>query len=112
MPYMADKDFRQPKYPEITQEQWTVLQAMTPQGCANLLEARDFVADLSPEAKDWLKKADKEKIAELNSTISFNTSTKIIWRFFYIGGGMVVAAFVAVKMFWTTFGEIFTVKMK
>ena len=109
---MADKDFHQPKYPEITQEQWSVLQAMTPQGCTNLLEARDFVADLSPEAKKWLRMADKEKIDQLNSTINFNSSSKIVWRFFYIGGAMIFSAFVGFKVILMTFGEYFMVKIK
>ena len=85
---------------------------MTVQRVANMAAVADDWADLSPEAKGWLRKADKEKIEQLNSTMEFMTSSKIIWKFLWVGGSMIVGAFVGFKVFWTTFGEYFTVKFK
>jgi hypothetical protein len=48
------------KFPEVTQAQWAVLQALTDQRCANLMEAADFIADLPEETKNALMQGDKE----------------------------------------------------
>ncbi len=50
-------DPNRPQYPEITAAQWTLLASLTDQRVVNLLEASDFVSDLSKEAKDFLQTA-------------------------------------------------------
>lgn len=85
---------------------------MTHQRIATLLAAVEFYEDLSPEARTWLRKADKDKIDQLNSTLDFTHASKIIWKFIWVGGGMVVAAFVGFSSLWKTFGEYITVKFK
>lgn len=92
---------RYPAYPQITRAQWAVLSAMTDQRCEHMMEAMDFVADLSPEAKAFLKTADKEKIDQLNDNMHFYSASKTIWKFLWIGGGVVVAGLQA----WKTFGD-------
>lgn len=77
-----------------------------------MMEAADFVADLSPEAKKFLKEADKEKIAQLNSNMEFFATSKAVWKFLWIGGGILVGAIVGASQLWKTFGEYFTVKLK
>lgn len=109
---MTEKHSHEPKqhpaYPEITQAQWAVLSAWTDQRCENMMEAADFVADLSPEAKKFLRDADKQKIEQLNSNIEFYATSKAIWRFLWIGGSMLVGA----ATLWKTLGEYVTVKFK
>lgn len=73
-----------------------------------MMEAADFVADLSPAAKKFLKEADELKIAQLNSNMEFYATSKAIWRFLWIGGSMLVGA----ATVWKTFGDYFTVKLK
>ena len=107
-----ERNWRQPTYPEITHAQWAVLSAMTDQRCEHMMEAMDFYADLSPEAKNFLKSADKNKISELEDNLNFFHTSKAIWRFVYIGGGMLVGGFVLFGQFWKTFGDYFTIKVK
>lgn len=85
---------------------------MTTQRVINLAASADFFEEISPEAREWLRKADEEKILKLNSTIEFMTASKIIWKFLWVGGGMIVAAFAGFSVIWKTFGEFFTVKLK
>jgi mannose/fructose/N-acetylgalactosamine-specific phosphotransferase system component IID len=97
-----------PVYPEITRAQWAVLSAWTDQRCQNMMEAADFVADLSPEAKAFLKSADKQKVRNLNANLEFYANTKAIWRFLWIGGSMLVGA----ATVWKTLGDYISVKFK
>lgn len=106
--HRPDDIVRPPTYPEITRAQWAVLSAWTDQRCENMMEAADFVADLSPEAKAFLKGADKDKIEQLNSNLEFYTTSKAIWRFIWIGGSMLVG----IATLWKTVGEYITVKVK
>lgn len=112
MPNKYIKEGGGPFYPEITEEQWSILSAMTPQRCTNMMEAMDFYSDLSPEAKAFLKAADKTKIEKLNAQLEFFEASKTIWRFIWIGGGMLLAVVVGFTQLWKTFGEWFTVKLK
>lgn len=97
-----------PVYPKITRAQWAVLSAWTDQRCQNMMESADFVADLSPEAKEFLRKADKDKIEQLNSNLEFYSTSKAIWRFIWVGGSVLVGA----ATLWKTLGEYITVKFK
>lgn len=97
---------------EVTDTQEAFWVGLTHQRVANLWAVADDWADLSPEAKAWLRRADKEKIEQLNSTIEFMSASKIIWKFLWVGGGMILAAFVGFTTLWKTFGEFFTVKIK
>lgn len=97
-----------PAYPEITRAQWAVLSAWTDQRCENMMESADFVADLSPAAKKFLREADEKKIKQLNANLEFYATSKAIWRFLWIGGSMLVGA----ATIWKTLGEYITVKFK
>lgn len=101
-----------PAYPQITRAQWAVLSAMTDQRCEHMMEAMDFVSDLSPEAKDFLRKADKKKIKELNSNLEFFATSRAVWKFLMIGGAMLVSIVVGISQLWKAFGEHFTIKFK
>lgn len=81
---------------------------MTDQRVANMWDAAEFIADLSPEAKEWLRKADKEKIAELNASLDIYKTSKAIWRFLLVGGS-VIGGLLTV---WKTLGDYITVKFK
>lgn len=97
-----------PTYPHITRAQWAVLSAWTDQRCENMMEAADFISDLSPEAKKFLRDADKTKIEQLNSNLEFYATSKAIWRFFWIAGSVLVGG----ATLWKTLGEYITVKLK
>jgi hypothetical protein len=99
---------RPPAYPEITPAQWAVLSAWTDQRCANMMGGADFVSDLSPEAKAFLRGADKAKIKQLNSNLEFYATSKAIWRFLWIGGSVLVG----LVTFWKAIGEYVTFKFK
>jgi hypothetical protein len=107
-----ERPFHQPVYPEITRAQWAVLTAMSDQRCANMIEAMDFVADLSPEAKEFLQKADRKKIRQLNENMDFFAASRTIWKFLWIGGGSFVGVVLGAIHLWKTFGEYFSVKLK
>ena len=96
----------------MTDVQEAFMVMMTPQRVANLVEAADLIADLSPEAKEWLRRADKEKIAELEATLKFWNNTNVIWRFLWIGGGTIVAAVVGIAQAWDWLSKLFIVKFK
>lgn len=106
--YRPDDLARTPAYPEITRAQWAVLSAWTDQRCENMMEAADFVADLSPEAKAFFKSADKQKIERLNANIDFYASSRAIWKFFWIGGTMLIGGI----QIWKAFGDYISVKFK
>jgi hypothetical protein len=97
-----------PVFPQITRAQWAVLSAWTDQRCENMMEAADFVADLSPAAKKFLRDADEEKIGQLNANLDFYSTSKAIWKFLWIGGSMLVG----VATLWKTLGDYITVKIK
>lgn len=101
-----------PQYPEITRAQWAVLSAWTDQRCEHMMEAADFIADLSPEAKEFLKGADGAKVKKLNEQLAFYSASKTIWRFLWIGGGMMTGLILGISKLWEAFGEHFTVKLK
>ncbi len=90
---------------DVQMEFWV---GMTAQRVANMWDAADFIADLSPDAKEWLRKADKKKIEQLNANIEFYSTSKAIWRFLWIGGSVVVG----LATMWKTVGEYITVKFK
>jgi mannose/fructose/N-acetylgalactosamine-specific phosphotransferase system component IID len=101
-----------PVFPELTEAQFAVLNALTDQRCANMMEAMDFVSDLSPEAKAFLKSADKDKIQKLTDNMTFFATTKAVWRFLWIGGGVLLGFVVGLSQLWKEFGDHFTVKLK
>lgn len=92
----------------MTDVQKAFMVGMTDQRAANIWDAADFIADLSPEARAWLRGADKEKIEQLNANLEFYATSKAIWRFLWIGGSAVGA----LLTLWKTAGEYITVKFK
>ncbi|WP_445486925.1 hypothetical protein [Rhodopseudomonas sp. RCAM05734] len=97
---------------EVTPEQEAFWVGLTSQRVANLWAAADDWADLSPEAKDFLRKADKAKIKQLDATISFMNAAGIIGKFLWIGAATLFGLFIGVSQPWKAFGEFFTVKIK
>ncbi len=92
----------------MTDVQKAFMEGMTDQRVANMWEAADFIYDLSPEAKDWLRKADKEKIDQLNANLEFYATSRAIWRFLLVGGSVVGG----LLTLWKTVGDYITVKIK
>lgn len=103
---------RRPVYPELTQAQWEVLSALTDQRCANILEGADFIHDLSEEAKEFLRKADKQKIRNLNSTLDSWNAAGIIWKFIWVGGATAFGLFVGITQFWDAVSKYLKVTLK
>jgi mannose/fructose/N-acetylgalactosamine-specific phosphotransferase system component IID len=103
---------RPPVYPEITRAQWAVLSAWTDQRCIHMMEAADFVADLSPEAKNFLKNADEKKIKELNANLEFFSTSRAVWKFIWIGGGILISLVIGISQFIKIAGDYITVKIK
>ncbi len=93
---------------EMTDVQEAFLVGMTDQRAANIWDAADFIADLSPEAREFLLSADKEKIKQLKENMEFYSTSKAIWRFFWVGGSMLLG----LVTLWKTIGEYITVKLK
>ena len=92
----------------ITDVQRAFLKGMTDQRVANMWDAADFIADLSPDTKEFLRKADKQKIEQLDATLKFMNATGIIWKFLLAGG---VTVFGLAKA-WEWLSQFFTVKLK
>jgi len=96
----------------MTDVQEAFLVGMTDQRAANMWDAADFIADLSPEAKEFLRHADKEKIEQLDATLKFMNATNIIWKFLWVGGATIFGLAVGITQFWEWFSKLFTVKIK
>ena len=98
---MTDQD-------KVTDVQKAFLNGMTDQRVANMWDAADFIADLSPDTKEFLRKSDKQTIAQLDATLKFMNATGIVWKFLLAGG---VTLFGFVKA-WEWLSQFFTVKLK
>ncbi len=92
----------------MTDVQKAFLEGMTDQRVANTWDAADFIADLSPETKEFLRKADRQKIEQLDSTLRFMNATGVVWKFLLASG---VTLFGLVKA-WEWLSQYFTVKLK
>jgi len=92
----------------ITDVQRAFLKGMTDQRAANMWDAADFIADLSPETREFLRKADKQTINQLDATLKFMNATGVVWKFLLAGG---VTLFGFVKA-WEWLSQFFTVKLK
>ena len=108
----ASPAFQNPVYPRITRSQWALLNAMSTGNCKDMIDAAVFYGKLSTEAKEWLAKADAEKMSLLNSTLTFFANSKVIWKFLLVGGGMLAGGFITVAGVIKIFGDYFTVKIK
>ena len=85
---------------------------MTDQRVANLWDAAEFVADLSPEAKEWLRHANKAKIEELESTLQFINNANVVRKFLMIAGATIFGGLIAVSQAWEWVSKFFLVKVK
>ena len=85
---------------------------MTDQRVANMWEAAEFISDLSPEAKEWLRHANKDKIEELESTLQFINNANIVRKFLMIAGATIFGIIVAVAQAWDWLSKFFVVKIK
>ncbi len=97
---------------DLTDVQKAFFVGLTDQRAANLWAAADDWADLSPEAKEWLRGADKKKIAQLNSHMEFMNAAGIIWKFLWVGGATAFGLFIGITQLWKVLGEFFTMKIK
>jgi hypothetical protein len=104
--------YRNPVYPKITRAQWVWLVAQTDQNCTDALDAVVFYKSLSKEARDFLRAADKTEIELIQSNLTFYSNSKIIWKFLWVGGGMLFAGLMGVLGFMKLFGEYISVKIK
>jgi hypothetical protein len=86
--------------PEATAAQVAFWKGMTDQRVANMWDAADFIADLSPEAREFLLKADKEKIGDLDRHITFFNNAKVIWKFLWVGVATLFGIFVGITQIW------------
>lgn len=91
--------------PDATDVQREFWKGLTDQRVANIWDAADFIADLSPEAREFLRRADKRKIRELDSYIAFMSAAGVIWKFFWVGGATLFGIFVAVTQLWDWFSK-------
>jgi hypothetical protein len=92
----------------LTDVQRAFLLGLTDQRVANMWAAADDWADMSPEAKAFLRTADKEKIKQLDSALRFMESTSVIWKFLLATG---ITMFGLVQA-WDWLAKYFTVKIK
>jgi len=97
---------------EMTDVQHAFWVGMTDQRVANMWEAAEFIADMSPEAKEFLRKADKRKIEELESTLRFMDASNIVLKFLWIGGATIFGAVIALSQAWDYLAKFFVVKIK
>ncbi len=96
----------------MTPEQHAFWVGLTTQRVANMWAAADDWADLSPEAKEFLRRADTAKIKQLDATIRFMNAAGIIGKFLWIFGATLFALFIGATQLWKAFGEFFTVKVR
>lgn len=73
---------------------------MTDQRVANMWDAADFIADLKPAAREWLTKADEDKIKDLERHIIFFNNAKVIWKFLWVGCATLFGIFVGLTQIW------------
>jgi len=97
---------------DMTDVQEAFLIGMTDQRAANIWDAADFIADLSPEARAFLRTADKKKIEQLDSTLRFMDATGIVWKFLWVGGATIFGLAVGISQAWEYISKYFTVKLK
>ncbi|MBV5268992.1 MAG: hypothetical protein JZU55_02575 [Afipia sp.] len=85
---------------DATDVQKAFWKGLTDQRVANMWAAADDWADLSPEAKEFLRRADKKKIQQLNSHMEFMNAAGIVWKFLWVGGATIFAMFVGITQLW------------
>jgi len=98
--------------PEMTDVQRAFWVGLTDQRIANIWESADFISELSPDAKEFLRRADKKKIEELESTLRFMDATNIVWKFLWVGGATIFGLAVGIAQFWDWLSKYFTLKIK
>lgn len=85
---------------DATAAQVAFWKGMTDQRVANMWDAADFIADLTPAARDWLRKADETKIEDLERHIVFFNNAKVIWKFLWVGGATLFGIFIGITQVW------------
>lgn len=88
------------------------MRGMTDQRAANMWDAADFIAELSPEAREFLRGADKKKIDRVEAMLRFMDVTGIVWKFLIVGGATLFGALMGVLTLWQYIASHFTVKLK
>lgn len=99
----------QPLPPDATDVQREFWKGMTDQRVANMWEAADFIHDLSPEAKEFLRRADKKKIRQLETHIDFMNAAGVVWKFLWVGVVALFSIFVGAAQLWDWFSKYFKI---
>lgn len=73
---------------------------MTTQRIANIAQVADDWADMSPEAREFFRHADKRKIEQLDRTLGFMQAAGIIGKFLWICGATAFAIFIGFTQIW------------
>ena len=94
---------------DATDVQKAFWKGLTDQRVANMWDAADFIHDLSPEAREFLRKADKRKIEQLESHISFMSAAGIVWKFLWVGAATLFAMFIGLTQILDWFAKHFKI---
>jgi len=95
--------------PDATDVQEAFWKGLTDQRVANMWDAADFIHDLSPAAREFLLKADKKKIEQLESHIDFMNAAGIVWKFLWVGIATAFGLFVGMTQIWDWFAKHFKI---
>lgn len=94
---------------DATDVQKAFWKGLTDQRVANMWAAADDWADMSPEAKEFLRLADKKKIEQLERHIEFMNTASAVWKFLWVGGASLFAIFVGITQLWDWFSKHFKI---
>ena len=97
---------------EMTDVQEAFMRGMTDQRAANMWDAADFIADLSPEAREFLRSADKKKIERVEAMLRFMDAGNLVWKFLIVGGATLFGAITGILALWEYIASHITVKLK
>ena len=97
---------------EMTDVQEAFMRGMTDQRAANMWDAADFIAELSPEAREFLRGADKQKIERVESALRFMEVGNLVWKFIIVGGATLFGAITGILALWDYLSSHFTVRIK
>ncbi len=103
---------KQPLPPDASDVQAAFWKGLTDQRVANMWDAADFIHDLSPEAKEFFRRADKKKIKQLESHIEFMTAAGVVWKFLWVGCVTAFGFFVGITQLWEMISKYLSVKIK
>jgi hypothetical protein len=106
---------------QMTDVQKAFWVGLTDQRIANIWEASDYIADLKPEAKDFLRNADKaalkwleraspEDIDQLQYSIRFMEASKLLGNLVWFVAAAFFGSLITLLIFWEKVSALFRVK--